>query len=194
MATLYLNIVTWASKSTDLGIKIVADDAGTVSWLQNQGYTDVTFHSTWENTPLTEVDLLICQLDQNASAAELNTLTSYALTGGGLVVSAYSELWNHDSSTTNSLFRNCGLGWASGFSFPTGKGTDVSLWPLIRSTDMGNARITADVAADLNAFTEAQQEETGQALEEAGVVLPYGSPPLSPHESPYDHLPQKANS
>lgn len=166
MDTLYANLILWTTENSAKNLKIVVDHKDTVTWLVNNGYTNVSKYTDWENY-LSGADLLVTVIEENPSPARQDALEQFVTSGGGLIVSGYGKDWSEtNTALTNKLFQACGLGWTPGYTVH-GQGA----WDLAVATDYANAYKMEEIVANRGMATEAQIAETAQSLNEFFMAL-----------------------
>jgi len=172
----YLNSVAWTTGIAGTSPTIVTNSTGTQTWLQSQGFTNVSVHSNWESF-LTGADLLVVELGRNISTAKQTAVSNFVQNGGGLITGGTG--WGYKSLGSdlvtmdgNVVLREAGLAWPDGFRSGTTTATN-------QSTELANASRALEFAEQLwagGSGTLAQQEEAGEALQTVLEILPAAHP------------------
>lgn len=167
----YRNSIEWASGVSGTGVAIVTDNGNAATWLQSQGYTNVSVTADWEGS-LVGAQMLIVELGDDVSVAKQAALGSFVQAGGGLFTAATGrELTTLGGSEGNAALKAAGLGWAHG-------GRNLSTSATTRGTQYANAGDALTVLANPDSFTQAQQREALIAATTATQALPAGDAQL----------------
>lgn len=117
--TFYTNAVTWLAGTASKNTKVVVLDSATRNWLSGRGYTNV-IQSSWTalNTDLRGASVFVPGwMGASVSQASLDTIASYARSGGGLLVAdygiGYQWWWGKPiyDAPGNVLLRGAGIGF-----------------------------------------------------------------------------------
>lgn len=160
-AQFYLNIMNWLSQGEGTDATIVTDRSAAKTWLNSQGYNNVTLASGWESS-LASADVLITAMD-NPSAAKQTAAINFLAAGGNLFAGANG--WSSATPGGNNVLRTIGASWSGDYS-STFDGT------ILRSTMASNAAIASDVLQNTGNYTTAQQVEADAAILSVVRVIP----------------------
>ena len=124
----YVNGIGWLADSAALDVAIVTLSQGSTDWLTSQGFTDVTTtDESGLSGALATADVLIAGwLGTSEPQANLDAIADFVTTGGGLFIAdygvGYDWWWGGPISDAigNTLLREAGLGFSSGFSWDNG--------------------------------------------------------------------------
>jgi hypothetical protein len=158
-AKFYHNTLNWLSHGQGTSARIVTDLSSARTWLQNQGYTNVSLRTDWENG-LTNADVLVTRLS-NASTAQQAALDEFLANGNGLFA-GYNG-WAYGSGVTplnsggNAVLRNWGLSW-----------TDKVAWSfdgtIQKGTAFGNAVLADEILRNSSQYGSAEHVEMATAV------------------------------
>jgi hypothetical protein len=160
-AQFYGNVMNWLAAGAGTSASVVTDLPAAKTWLNGQGYGNVTLTSSWE-TALGSADVLVTYLD-DPSAAKQTAAINFLAGGGNLFAGANG--WSSPTPGGNTVLRTVGASWSGRYS-TSFNGT------ILRSTSAGNAVMAADVLANTGAYSTAQQIEAAAAIQAAGQAVP----------------------
>jgi GH35 family endo-1,4-beta-xylanase len=170
--TFYLNSLNWLSKGLGTAARIVTDISAARTWLNSQGFTNVTLRSDWQNG-LGTADVLVTNFG-NPTVAQQNATKAFLDSGKGMFVGyngwAYSD-GEAKTSGGNALLRRYGLSWTEDVAWTyTGA--------ITRSTEYGNAVLSATVELNPANYTVGQKAEAMRAIKDTFESVTVSDPQL----------------
>jgi len=170
MGQFYQNTLAWLSGTTSKTIQIVVTpNSSALTWLANQGYTNVSLAGNNYAASLAGADVLVGELGASMSAANLEAIASFVNDGGALFTAEGNLGSASPNRPANALLAQAGIGWASGIGW-FGNGTD-GLTPITAQADAQKLLAMLDNSAG---YSNAEKELAGIVMERIAEVRPTG--------------------